>query len=51
MKHKSAAIPIDIYEACEAEARRRRKHTGDSIAWTTVLYEILRKSLNLQHQQ
>lgn len=43
-KSKMAKIPLDIYRACEDEAKKRRKKTGKLIYWTEVLFEKVRKA-------
>ncbi len=40
MKHRP-----EHRDAAEAEARRRRKKTGEDCQWTTVIHEILEKAL------
>lgn len=46
-KTKPLAVPEKIYEAAEAEAKRRRKKSGDLIRWSDVVHEILRKHFKL----
>jgi len=50
-KSKSAQVPAHIYNACEAEAVKRRKKTGKMIRWTDILFETVEKSLGLKGQQ
>jgi hypothetical protein len=46
---KPIKIPYRIYEACEAEAVKRRKKDGGLIYWTTVLFEAAEKGLGLKN--
>jgi hypothetical protein len=47
---KSAQIPSHIFNACEAEAARRRKKTGKIIRWTDILFEAVEKQLHIKHK-
>jgi hypothetical protein len=44
-KTKPFQVPESIWKAAEAEAKRRRKKTGDLIRWTDIVNEILAKHL------
>lgn len=50
-KSKSAQIPVRIFNACEAEATKRRKRSGKQVCWTEVLFEMAEKALGLKSQQ
>lgn len=50
-RSKSAQIPVHIFDACESEAKKRRKKTGKLIRWTDVLFEIAEQKLGIKGQQ
>lgn len=42
-KSKPYQVPEHIWKACETEAKKRRKKTGDLVRWSDVLLEKLNK--------
>jgi len=50
-KSKPAQIPSHIYSACEAEAQRQRKRSGELVRWTDILFDAVQKSLGIKIKQ
>lgn len=50
-KSKPAQIPDHIYQACEREARRRRKSSGKLVRWTDILFSAAEKQLDCSSQK
>ena len=46
-KAKNIQLPEPIWKAAEAEAKRRRKKSGDLIRWSDIVHEILVKHFQL----